>query len=302
MSNSILLVFLLGLMNGTTLLASRFSVGQYSTSNYLTIRLTIASVGYAILLWFTQKDKLSFFPKSKKFWVGSIFVGFLSGISMNTIIMAMQYISSGLNSILMTIGPALTVLLAHFLLNDEQLSIKKIVGIVLALSGVVFMIISGESGLPDIEHVNPLGYILSLSGIVVSSYSSIFIRKQLAEFEAVHVATVRNFVTLVVSSLLSLLFFGFDFSRVNPMGIAALIYAALVGTFAAHLLNIYINQKYGATTISMTTYVIPIVSNIGGVVLLGEQITWVTVLGMVLIIGGIFVMNNILSRNETVNV
>jgi drug/metabolite transporter (DMT)-like permease len=83
------------------------------------------------------------------------------------------------------------------------------------------------------------------------------------------------------------------------MRITALIYAAVVGTFAAHLLNIYINQKYGATTISLTTYIIPIVSNIGGVALLGEQITWVTVLGMALIIGGIFVMNNVLGDNDT---
>lgn len=299
LSTSTLLVFLLGVMNGTTLLASRFSVGQYSTSNYLTIRLAIASVAYAVLVWFTQKDKLRFFPKSRKFWIGSGFVGFLSGISMNAIIMAMQYISSGLNSILMTISPALTVLMAHFMLNDERLSFKKIIGIVLALAGVVFMMASGESGLPNIDIVNPLGYILSLIGIVVSSYSSILIRKNLAEFDAVHVATVRNFGTLVVSLLLSFLVFGFDFTRVNSMGISALFYAAFVGTFAAHLLNVHINQKYGATTISMTTYIIPVVSNIGGAILLDEEITWVTVLGMIFIIGGIFVMNNVLGENET---
>jgi len=299
LSTSTILVFLLGLMNGTTLLASRFSVGQYSTSNYLTIRLAIASVVYAVLVWFTQKDKLRFFPKSKKFWIGSLFVGFLTGISMNAIIMAMQYISSGLNSILMTITPALTVLMAHFMLNDERLSFKKIIGIVLALAGVFFMMASGESGLPNIDVVNPLGYVLSLIGIVVSSYSSIVIRKKLAEFDAVHVATVRNFGTLVVSVLLSLLIFGFDFSRVNSIGVGVLLYAAVVGTFAAHLLNVHINQKYGATTISVTNYIIPIVSNIGGVILLDEEITWVTSLGMLLIIGGIFVMNNVLGDNET---
>ena len=289
-----ILVVLLGVMNGTTLLASRFSVGQYSTSNYLTVRLAIASLCYGVVVWMNRKKGESIFPTSLHFWFGSILVGLLTAFSMNTIIMAMNYISSGLNSVLLAFGPAVTVLFAHFLLTDERLTLGKIFGIILALLGVVLVVLSGESGLPEIEEANSLGYILSISGITVSGFSSVYVRKHLADFDTVHVATVRNLVALVVSTLLSFFVFGFDFSGVNPMGYAVLLYAALIGTFASHLLNVHINQKYGATIVSMTTYIIPIVSILGGAILLDEVITVRTLLGMALIIIGVLAVNDVI--------
>ena len=57
---------------------------------------------------------------------------------MTAIVMSLQYQSSGVTSMLITTGPAVTVFLAHFFLPDETLTRRKIVGTVLSLAGTFF--------------------------------------------------------------------------------------------------------------------------------------------------------------------
>ena len=49
-------------------------------------------------------------------------------------------------------------------------------------------------------------------------------------------------------------------------------------------------HRFGATTAAMTQYVVPVVAGIGGVLLLGEHITFVMLVGVSLIIGGITII------------
>ena len=99
------------------------------------------------------------------------------------------------------------------------------------------------------------------------------------------------FVAALAIMPLSTLFIGVDLQGVNSMGYLALGYAALVGTFGFMLLSFHNVQRFGATAESMTLYVIPVVSGLGGVLVLGEQITAGMMTGIVLIGTGITLIN-----------
>ena len=104
-------------------------------------------------------------------------------------------------------------------------------------------------------------------------------------------SSVRTLTAALVVWPLSLAVAGFDLSAVRPSGVVALLYAAAAGTFGGLMLFLWVNQRFGATAASLTSYVLPVVAAVGGVLFLGETITSVMLAGMVLIIGGIAILN-----------
>lgn len=231
-------------------------------------------------------------PTGAVLWRHSAVLGiFHTAIPMTAIVSSLQFQSSGLTAVLITTSPAITVLMAHFFLPDEPLTRRKGLGVLLALSGALLLVIRGESGLPDVSQASPIGYGLVLLAMLSASGATIYARLYMQDLDALDVASVRMWVAAAVVMPLSLLFVGLDLDDVTSQGYTALLYAALIGTFCGMMLAFYNIQRFGATASAMTAYIIPIVAGIAGVLLLGETITTFMAIGMALIIVGIALIN-----------
>lgn len=286
---SIPYIIILGFIYGSSLIASRFSVGQYHPTNYIALRMLFASMAYIALYTFSRRYT---WPKDPRLWRRAAVVGvFGTAIPMTAVVSAMQYQSSGLTAVLLTTSPAITVVMAHFALPDESLTRRKSIGVALALGGAVLIAILGESGLPDVSQPSTIGYGLVFMGILFSTATSIFTRKYLQDYKSFDIASIRMFFATLALLPLTVIMVGFDLSQVNSQGYFALGYASIMGTFSGTLLAVYIIQRFGATAVSMTTYVIPIVTVIGGTAILGERITPDMLLGVGLIVSGIAIIN-----------
>ena len=282
-------IILLGFLFGSTLVVSRFSVGQFQPSTYISLRLLLASLGHVTIYLVSRHRK---WPASRRLWGHAAVLGILgTAIPMNAIVASLQLQSSGLTAVLITTSPAITVLMAHFFLPDERLTWWKGLGVLLALGGALMLALLGESGLPDVTQADPMGYILVLVAMICGSAATVYARRYMSDLDTIDVASVRIWVAALVVTPLSLLFVGFDLSQVTRQGYAALLYAALVGTFAGMMLAFYNIQRFGATSSAITAYIIPIVATVGGVLLLDETITTTMLLGMAVIIAGIGLLN-----------
>ena len=278
-------VILLGLFFCSSLVVSRFSVGQLDPTTYIGLRMLIASVMALMVYAITTGRHL---PRDLELWKRAGLLGvFGTAVPITCVVTSLQYQSSGVASLLLATGPALTVCLAHFILPDELLNRRKAIGVCLALGGAVLLALSGEDGLPDASTTVPTGFLLVSIGMLFSSIMVIYARKYLRGYDALDVGSIRLFTTAIVMVPFSLLTVGFDLSGMDGAGVFSLFYAAVVGTFLGLLLSFYNIKRFGATPAIMTTYVIPIVAGIGGVLVLGEEITTTMVFGMVVIIGGI---------------
>ena len=283
-------ILALGFMYGGTVLASRFAVGQFSPTTYVGIRLLLAGAAYAVMYIFSIQGRR--WPRGKElWWKSSVLAFFGTIIPMNFLVFALKFQSSGVTSMLITLNPAITVVLAHFFLPDERLSLRKMFGVILALSGAVLMLGLGESGLPEVTQVNPLGYLLAFSAMVSSSGGMIFARRTMKGMNSFDVSSIRMWLAALVVVPLSIGLSGFDLSKVTFPGVAALGWASIAGTFLATLISFYIIKNFGATAAALTAYVTPVVATIGGALLLNETITWGIVGGMVLIVAGISFIN-----------
>ncbi len=283
-------ILMLGFFFGSTVLASRFSMGQLSSLTFVGLRLTLASIAFVILYLFSFQGRT--WPRGRQLWLYSAAVGIMGTvIPMNLIVGSLNFQSSGVTAMLITLSPAFTVVLAHFFLEDERLNGRKVFGVLLALSGAVVMLAMGESGLPDVSQANPIGYLMVFTAMLSGSFSTILARKKLQDVDSFETSSIQMWVAALIVMPLSVVIAGFDLSGVNSQGFFALGWASLTGTFLGILVTFYVIQRFGATASSMPAYVIPVVAALGGALLLNEEITLGIVIGMVLIIGGIALIN-----------
>ncbi len=282
-------IILLGFFWGSTLIASRFSVGQFHPTTYIGLRLSMAGLGHVAIYTLSRQRQ---WPRDKQVWRHAILLGLLgTAVPMTTIVSSLQYLSSGITSIMLTTNPALTIIFAHFFLQDESLTKRKALGVFLALSGAALLALRGETGLSDEGQNSWLGYLLIAIAMLCGSSMTIYARKHMQNMDAFDVASIRMLVAALVVMPLSAVFIGFDLSPVTTSGYLALAYAALIGTFLGMMLSFYNIKRFGATAAAMTSYVMPIVTGIGGWLLLDEQITLGMLAGVVLIISGIALIN-----------
>ena len=283
-------ILLVGFLFGSTIIASRFGVGQFHPITYLGLRAVLASLGYGAVYVVSRRRRA--WPTDPHLWRHATLLGLLgTAVPMACFLYSLQYLSSGIASILLTTGPAIAILLAHFFLDDETLTLHKGTGVTLALGGALLMAIRGESGLADVGPANPLGYGLIFVALAFGNGMKIYARKFMRQFDAFDVASIRMLATAMVVMLLVVLFVGIDLRSVNAQGYLALVYTALVGNLGGMYLTFYNLKRFGVTAASMTDYVIPVVAGLGGVLILGEQITIGMMIGIGLVGVGIMLIH-----------
>lgn len=276
-------VILTGFLFGSTLIASRFSVGQFHPLNYISFRLMLASSAHVLIYLFSQRA----FPRDRTlWWRAGIYGVFGTALNLVGMVSSLQYLSSGLVAILITVSPAVTSLLAHFSLPEERLNLKQWSGVLLALGGAIFLAVAGENGLPDVSP-EPVGYLFVGTAMLAGSVMTIYARRKLQGFDSFDTASIRMWIATLTVVPLTTLFIGYDMSGVNMQGVGAVIYAAFVGTFSGFIIQLYTITRFGAVPASMVTYVIPLVSVTGGILILGETFTPLMVAGIAIIVTGI---------------
>jgi drug/metabolite transporter (DMT)-like permease len=284
---SIPYILLEGILIGTNIIASSFAIRQFHPLTFIGLRLAIASLICTTFHLCKGSGGKTIFRDSR-LWFHTSVLGILgTAFPMWAFVSSLQYLSSGVTSALITITPVFTLLLAHFLLPDEQMTRKKNLGVAFAFGGGLLLALRRESGLADGQQVNSIGYILVSIVIIIAGCRTIYAQRFMRTLDTFDVASVRLLTATVVILPISIRMVGIDLHAVDGWGYFALVYSAIVGTFLGLFVDFYIIKHFGATASAMTAYVIPVVASLGGVLLLGEQITiWITV-GMALILLGI---------------
>jgi len=260
-----------------------------SSLTYVGLRLSLATLGFLIIYLLPNSKRK--WPRDRTLWQRGIILGiFGTALPMLSFVSSLQYISSGVTSVLLTTSPAITAIMANFLLPDEKLTLKRGVGVVLAFIGALLLTLRGESGIAGLARANPLGYAFVFAGIMSANIMSIYIRKKMRGYSTFDVGIIRMMASTIVVIPLAWWISGLDISRVDSTGWGVLVYAAVMGTFFAMMLDFANIKRFGATLSAMVTFVIPVVAVISGALLLGEQTTSSMLAGMLLIIAGIWLI------------
>jgi len=280
---------LFALLLASHMVVSRFSIGQFAPLTFISLRLIFTALATGAVYRSQPKRKL---PRDPKLWLtAGIYGVFATAMPLAAFVSAMQYQSSGVASLLGTLNTAFTVVFAQLFLEDEKLSWNKAAGVLVAFGGAALLILRGETGLVEIVKADWRGYAwvgLALLGI---SGGPVYVRRFMRSTDLFDVAIIRMVVAGAVSIPITLLTTGYDFSTVQWSGYLALLFAAIFGTFFAFHLEFYIIQRFGATPVSQSSYYTPVFTTIMGVIFLGELITPIIALGMLVIFAGVALIN-----------
>jgi drug/metabolite transporter (DMT)-like permease len=275
------LLALLGLVFGSTYMF--ISVGL-ATIPPLTLAALRALVGFLALASLAAAFGHEI-PRDARSWRAFLMIGFFGGILPFTLMsLAQQFIESSLASIIITSMPLFTLALAH-LFTDDRASKRKLAGVLIGFAGILLLL--GPAALKG-QSSSLLGQFLYLG--VASSFAvmGVLIRRLGAGAGTVLIRTACS-QAVATSILVPIAFIAerplaMAPSTQSTLGVLAL---GLLSSTLGQFLVFRLNATAGPNFTSANNYIGPPVGIMWGILLLGEEVTWLRLAAMLVIFAGI---------------
>lgn len=280
-----LLIVLLGTIWGGSFFFARVAVQEIPPFTLVLLRVAIAAAALHLYLVLSGPSFRAALPLAASFFGMAI----LNNVIPFSLMFAGQTaIGAGLASVLNATTPFWTMLLANAFLQDEKLTGRKVLGIVLGIAGTAVMvgpgIVAGLGG--------PVWAKLALIGTALSyGFAFIFARR----FKGVApplMATGQLTASTVIMIPVVLLIDGTGgFADVSANAWWSVMGLALLATAFAYILYFIILSSAGATNASLVTLIVPVSAILLGTVFLSETLELFEMAGIALIGLGLVVVD-----------
>jgi drug/metabolite transporter (DMT)-like permease len=277
---------LLGLVWGSSFLWIKIAVQEIGPFTLVAFRLLFGLVGLLVVMRLRRQS----FPRDRRVLLAYLFMGaFNTAIPFTLISWGETRIDSGLASILNGTVPLFTIVIAHFWLHDEKITLPRIAGLIVGFVGVVVLVSRdlGPQGLTS----NIWGQVAVIGGSICYATAITFSRKHLRNQPPV----VQSTMILLVAD--TLMWIATPVAE-HPLHLPALAltwfaiaWLGLLGSCLAYMLFFFLINSWGPTRASLVTYVFPVIGLILGIIFLKEVADWRLIVGSLLIVGGIVVVN-----------
>ena len=216
----------------------------------------------------------------KKF-IGLVVTGAFIGVNWILLFEAFNYTTIAKATLCYYLQPTIVLLVSPFLLK-EKWTLKKILCAVAALIGMV--LVSGVLRGNDTQSGDLKGVLLALGAACLYA-AVIILNKKITNVNIYQKATIQLFFAGVI--LLPYLLLSGDCKglSMNATTLILLLIVCIVHTGFAYALYFGSMTMLKAQTISLFSYIDPVVAMIASAVILKEGITWEGIIGAVLIIG-----------------
>lgn len=193
-------------------------------------------------------------------------------------------VSAGAASLIIATAPAITAVLASFMLAD-RLPLPGWLGILLSFAGVLLIVLGDGDGL----EVSPFALLVLLSALV-TSFHTIFQKRILQRYRAVEVIAFSTWAgTLMLLIFLPGLLTGI---REAPgRSLLATLYIGVLPSAVANALFTLAVSKAPVTVVTTFLYTVPVFSLLFSWFLVSEVPTLLTLLGGLVAVGGVVIIN-----------
>jgi len=279
---------LLGLIWGTSFMWIKIAVAEVSPLVLVAFRTLFGAVSLLVIFLVTRSKDFRW--QVMRPWLGVFGVVALVNIAIPFVVISWseQFIPSGIASILNSSVPLFTMLVAPLFLSDDPWSLPKFLGLVIGFIGIVIIF------LPELGgglNQNLLGMLGMLVASLSYGLAGIYTRRKAQGLAP----QMQSFLQLSLASLMvwtaTLLFDRPLVMPHLPLTWVALLWLGILGSGIAYILFFSLLHSIGPTRATTVTYIPPLVGTLLGVIFLNERITWLAVLGGLLVIAGLAVVN-----------
>ncbi|HCS87343.1 MAG TPA: hypothetical protein DIW30_02610 [Bacteroidales bacterium] len=189
--------------------------------------------------------------------------------------------------VLLSTSPLFAPLFAYLLIH-ERVTLCNILGIALSAVGVLLMVLVGSS---DFSIGSPWGILLAFLAVFSAVIYTVLLRKMPVKYNSLSI--------VFYVQLSSLLFFvpmfclidlpRVAFSDFTLPALGAISYLAVCSSVIAFILFCYTVRRIGVTCANAFNNIRPVFTALFMFLFFGEHLPWVNILGMGLVIAGLFV-------------
>ncbi|RYY67924.1 MAG: DMT family transporter [Chitinophagaceae bacterium] len=279
-----LLFILLSFIWGSSFILMK--AGMMGLSAFQVASIRIISAGIVLLPVAIMSIRL--IPKKQMFLV------FMSGalgslIPAYLFCVAEQKVDSALAGVLNSLTP-IFVIIAGAMFFNARIAANKVIGILIALSGSVLLFLF-QPNFSNNSNVIHISYIILATALY--GYNVNMVHKHLKHIPSIRIAAVALMLNAIPAFVVLFLTGYFSKDILSQEILIATGYSAILGIFGtavATILFYMLLKRAGSIFASMVTYGIPIVAIFWGIIY-NEEVGWKQVLGMAVILIGVFVAN-----------
>lgn len=274
-------------------------IGIQSIPPFLLSALRFLFAGIILFAWcLAKREKL---PSAKSIRINSI-AGTLTLFGGTvSVAWAEQYISTSLAAIIVTAVPFWFIILDKkqwsFYFNNKSI----IAGLIIGFAGVIILVgFDKTNSVNSTPHNQLAGALAVVAGGIGWTSGSLFAKYRSTGSPLFVNTSLQLLAAGVFSLLVSFLsgeWKGFSFSVVTTNAWLALFYLATMGSIVAFSCYLYLLKVRPPALVSTYVYVNPIVALLLGAIFVNEPVTWIKILALTIILGGVLLVN--LSKYRT---
>lgn len=281
------MLFILSAIWGSAFIAIKVSLNYFSPVSVASYRLIVASI-FLLIFYIIGKYKTSL---NRTDLIMLLFVGVVGNfLPFYLISWSEQHIQSSTAGILMGVGPILTLILSHFFTKDDRFTYSKLISISIGFIGVLFIFeidtLFNFGTANSLQLFSKFLIIIAALGYMISNIVAYNTLKHIDSFSITFFATLFGALVSVPFLLYSETI---QPSYINFNALLPILYLGIFPTALAFQLRYHITKTSGPVFLSYVAYLIPIFALIWGFVLLSEEIYLNSIIGITLILFGVYI-------------
>ncbi len=273
------------IMWGATFVSTKVLLATFAPVEVLFMRALLAFI--ALFVMYPHGLKLRE-KKQELFFAGAALCGIVLYFMLENTALTMTYASNV--GIIVTCAPFFVAVILSIFYKSEKPGRNFYLGFLIAITGVALVSLNGKSSL----HLNPVGDFLAFLAMISWGMYSAFTKK-ISEWNYPMIAVTRRIYFYGIVFLIPVILFqgvNLEITRfARPEIIGNLLFlgigASALGFFMWNLSTKWI----GAVKTSVYIYISPVVTIILSVFVLQERLTWMSILGIILILTGLILSN-----------
>jgi drug/metabolite transporter (DMT)-like permease len=272
---------------GVNFTASKVVVSNINPLLWSNIRFIVAGLLMLAFTLISRREHPKFTPKDLLTLICLSFLGM--GLGQALFLYGLNLTTSINTSIITTLIPVLTLVIVLFRRQDE-VNTRKVLGILIAFSGVVIMKDFSKLTLSSGSYLGDLCvFTAALCFALYLSYGRTFLQR----FDNMWVTTY-----LFLISGCSMILFNlekiqnFQTPIITNELIISSIYTILGATILTYFLNNWTLKRVGSANVALFIYLQPVVAAIIGVFYLGEKITLRMAIASLVVLSGIYITSS----------
>jgi drug/metabolite transporter (DMT)-like permease len=267
---------------GSTWLFIKIGLADLPPFTFAGIRFVLASLILVTLVAIRGAS----WPRTRKGWGLIAIVGLLQfTLNYGLVFWGEQHISSGLAAVLQATFPAFGMVIAHFYLPQERMTIAKVLGVLLGIFGVA-VIFSDQLSIGGTMAL--LGSVALVLSALFGSYGNVLVKTYGREVDPMVLAAGQMIFGMVPLLAIALITEGNPLKlRWTVWAAISLMYLVVVGSVMAFALYYWLLRNMQVTKTMLIALVTPVVAVLLGMIVLDEKFNWRLLAGGACIIAGL---------------